>query len=176
MSKHPIHQFTNEALRLCAESSTHRRALAGGIAEVTSNRALKYVYEHLQDPRHHKVGIRMAGLIGFHPNVVHSTEQSFGASMRQLTRVMTNELPNLDSPDRIANSLSAIQSQRMDQAAMTISRLVSLAGARGVSINFHSIASSLAYWGSGITEASRDQRRRLLRDYYTHTIEKQVAA
>lgn len=176
MSKHPIHQFTNIALALCAESGAHRRGLAGGIADVTARRALPYVYQHLQDPRHHKVGIRMAGLIGFHPNVVHSTEQSFGASMRQLTIEMTDGLPDLDSPDRVANSLSAIQNQRMDQAAMTISRLVSLAGARGVPVNFHSIASMLAYWGNGITAASRDQRRRALRDYYTHTPVKKVAA
>lgn len=161
---------------MAADSSVHRKNLAGGIADVTASRALPYVSRMLDDPRHHKVGIRMAGLIGFHPNVVHSTEQSFGASMRQLTMVMTDELPSLDSPDRIANSLAAIQNQRMDQAAMTISRLVSLAGARGISINFHSIASMLAYWGHGITEASRDQRRRALRDYYTNVTEKKVAA
>jgi len=166
-----INQFlalTHSAKALASNSSVHARALRGGISTAFEHNALKYVAHHLPETADHTAGMRLCGIIGGNPKAVEpSTPTTFGATMRALTIKRTGSAPSLESVDSVANTLNALQSQRIDQAAQSINRLVNRAVAEGLPVDFTSIARTLYYWGHGFTEGSRKARGSILRDYYT---------
>lgn len=169
MSREQLIALTSLSMRLSQENGGARRNLSGGVSSAFEHRALPYVARMIDDASVHLAGMRMCGIVASNPKTKHTSEKSFGACMRELTMKMTGELPSLEKPDRIANMLNQIQSQRLDQAAASINRLVKLAGDREVAVNFYSISDLLFFWGNGYTEGSRKSRRRTLRDYYSNT-------
>lgn len=175
MSNKEFHALTSAAMNMARESAPHRKALAGGMSSAFEHNAQKYVSRFLSNPTDHPAGIRLCGIIGTNIRATHSDSLSLGASMRQLTLKMTGktEMP-LDNDDRVANTLNRIQNQRLDQAAQSLNRLITLAVAKDIPINFHSVADLLFYWGKGDSAGSRMTRRRLLRDYYTNRSTKAV--
>ncbi|WP_160326861.1 type I-E CRISPR-associated protein Cse2/CasB [Trueperella bernardiae] len=79
------------------------------------------------------------------------------------------ELLDPNSPGMIGNRLAYIHTQSLDEAAMTIRRILLVASRgseRAPAIDYVDLVATLVYWGRGLTQASRERRLRIIRDFY----------
>lgn len=88
-----------------------------------------------------------------------------GHALRALHRAETGVDPG-DKPNAITTSVGALPMLDVENAAQIIAGLVSRCDHRGIHVSFVDVASTLTYWGDGITESSRETRRRVVADYY----------
>lgn len=67
----------------------------------------------------------------------------------------------------IESDVAVLAMLDQESAAVVLSQLVGRC--IGVPVNFHDLAATLAYWGNGIDERSRQTRQRIIHDFYSQT-------
>ncbi|MEW6871265.1 type I-E CRISPR-associated protein Cse2/CasB [Trueperella pyogenes] len=79
------------------------------------------------------------------------------------------ELLDPDAPGIIGSRLAYLHTQSLDEASMTIRRILLIASAsesRVPAIDYIDLVRTLLFWGRGLTENSRQHRLRIIRDFY----------
>jgi CRISPR type I-E-associated protein CasB/Cse2 len=91
-----------------------------------------------------------------------------GHALRELTRQRTGKNPSTTPANRdsVARRLTLLPEMDFDSAVDTVSALVSFANSERISVNFFDLASTLYFWGDGLTDNSVRTRNRVLSDYY----------
>jgi CRISPR type I-E-associated protein CasB/Cse2 len=91
-----------------------------------------------------------------------------GHALRELTRQRTGKYPSTNPAkrDSVARRLTLLPEMDFDSAVDTLSALVSFANSERISVNFFDLASTLFFWGDGLTDDSVRTRNRVLSDYY----------
>lgn len=132
-----------------------------GIAPATEVAAYGYTEPLLQDVtgRHAKTGVRRAAAICASAAGVDCGTGRLGRNLARLRREAT-----ADSIDSKVNILPMLD---LESAAGLIAGLVAQCARHGVAVNFYALADTLARWGSGLSPASQNARRRIVADYYS---------
>lgn len=95
-----------------------------------------------------------------------------GASLRQLYRHETDQWPATFESDgtprqnALLNQVNSLPLLNVEQAAALLFALIKRCEDANVRVDFHDLARTLIYWGNGMSESSRQQRQRILRDFY----------
>lgn len=94
--------------------------------------------------------------------------RSFGQWVGMVAR-NRGELMDPNTPGMIGNRLAYIHTQSLDEATLTIRRILFVASRgteRAPAIDYIDLVSTLMYWGRGLSTASREHRLRIIRDFY----------
>lgn len=91
-----------------------------------------------------------------------------GHALRALTRQRTGKNPTATTANRdsVARRLALLPEMDFDSAVETVAVLVSFANSERIPVNFFDLASTLYFWGDGLTDHSVRTRNRVLSDYY----------
>lgn len=159
-----------------------------GLSYETEARAYGDVLPYVEDKNQQQAALRATAIAASHPKLPQSTttaddgsvvreRKAFGRSCREISIQMVLQnggsiddayTVDPDKPDSIAQRLMQLPSQSMDEAALSINRILTLGDNLGVSVDYFDIDRLLAYWGKGISEESLAVRRSPLRDYYSY--------
>ncbi len=76
---------------------------------------------------------------------------------------------NPDKPDVVGQRLAYLHTQSLEEAALNIRRLLALADGmhNPPDLDKYELVKTIIYWGNGLSPASQDNRRQVLRDYYS---------
>lgn len=106
-------------------------------------------------------GARAAAAIrAIHRSCAHTDRLSLGASLRLLDRQVGG--------DQVRQQVAALPVVDVNNAATILAQLVSRASAAGTPVNFHALADTLTYWGSGATRGSKATRSKVVFDFHRH--------
>lgn len=133
------------------------------IAPATEVAAYGYTEPLLRDipGRQAKTGARRAAAICASSTGVEPGSGSLGSNLARLSRSPGVSASSIDSKVGILPMLD------LESAAALLAGLVSQCGRHGASVNFYALADTLARWGSGLSPASQNARRRVVADYYS---------
>lgn len=119
--------------------------------------------------------LRSAAIIASHPKIPQGT-LPLGQSFRLMSSALANKghssddssifRPDPSSPDAIGLRLEQLPDQRLDEATLTLNRILTLGEALNVPVDYFALTKLLLRWGNGLTRESRAERRRPLREYY----------
>ena len=165
MNSNQINEFVSKILAL-RESSSDKSAIPNmkrGLYQTTETYAYPYVLPLLPpDASQHdqKSALCVAGLIANHRNIQPSKEYvSFG---KWLAKSDT-----FDS-DVVKNRVRVIHTQSLEEAVLSISRLLSICESKQIALSWGDVARTIFYWGNGTTKTSQDARMSIARNYYSN--------
>lgn len=120
--------------------------------------------------------LRASALIALHPSLTQddsdkklnlgSTFRRFSIGLGQKRNPDTAFNVDPKTPDSIASRLSQLPEQDLDNAALTLHRVLTLADGLEIPIDFVALTKLLMRWGNGMSAGSLQVRHQLLRDYY----------
>lgn len=182
-SREPWERFVDSVYRAADRENPDRGALARlrrGLSPQTEARAAGDVLPYARTAREARPLYRSGALLALHRELLASrgggsaSRRSLGAQFRGLSSVRSGTespsfTPDPNTPDSIAMRLMQLETQNLDDAAMTLHRLFSLAGSTsgsGVAVDGYALARLLIHWGDRPTPTNRRYRARLLSDYY----------
>lgn len=158
-------------------------ALRKGANALTEHYAYPYVLPYVKDmsKQEQTAFLRVAAMLAEHPNipVYVPTENEkkyrlFGEWCYQLTCALSDKKGKAqpvatDSDDFVGQRLAYLHTQDLEEAALSIRRLLSMADSLKAppALDTYSLARLLRYWGNGLSPASQENRQRILRDYYS---------
>ncbi|MGV3246627.1 type I-E CRISPR-associated protein Cse2/CasB [Rothia sp. 11254D007CT] len=98
--------------------------------------------------------------------------RSFGSWCYHLSKHLAEgkqAVLNPDKPDVVGQRLAYLHTQSLEEAVLSIRRLLALANGlqNPPSLDKYNLAKTIIYWGNGLSPASQDNRRQVLRDYYS---------
>lgn len=145
-----------------------------GLVEHTEAYAYGDVLPHAGG-REGKALLRAAAIVASHPRIAQVSRMGrpprLGASFFEMSRAVAMKRTGrfvLDpaAPDSIALRLAYLQDQDLDDAALSLHRILTIGDRSGVPIDYYALTSLLVHWGSGFTPSSERVRRSTLYDYY----------
>lgn len=119
--------------------------------------------------------LRAAAIVASHPHIAQVSGSGrhprLGASLFAMSRAVAMKRTGkfvLDpaKPDSIAQRLVYLQEQDLDEAALSLHRILTIGDTSGIPIDYYALASLLVHWGGGYTPSSERVRRSTLYDYY----------
>lgn len=151
-----------------------RSAIRAGNSQYTEFRAYPHVLPYL-DPhtsRQQKTAVlRCAALmaefveLGQPPT---STSKDRTYSMGQWAAYLTESDTSESTASNIAARLEYLHTQDLEEAIMTIRRILQFADSKGFhgKLNFFDLMRTFWFWGAGYGETSTEHRLKILRDFY----------
>ncbi|WP_185995562.1 type I-E CRISPR-associated protein Cse2/CasB [Nocardioides campestrisoli] len=151
-------------------------AVAAGIHPMTEAGAFPYTEAALSGLSvSQRVGARRAAaMIAVHRDARATSEghTPIGSTLRSLHAKAHSSWPgDVDGksvPKRTAMSMSvdSLPLLDVDNAAQVISGLVGRCAQHGIPVDFASLATTLTFWGDGLSSKSRSHRAKVVQDFY----------
>ncbi|WP_101525910.1 type I-E CRISPR-associated protein Cse2/CasB [Nocardioides houyundeii] len=151
-------------------------AIASGIHPMTEASAFPYTEAILSglSPSQRVGARRAAAMIAVHRDVRATSERStpIGTTLRSLHAKAHSSWPgDVDGksvPKRTAMSMSidSLPLLDVDNASQVISGLVGRCAQHGIPVDFASLATTLTFWGDGLSSKSRSHRAKVVQDFY----------
>ncbi|MFW0170199.1 type I-E CRISPR-associated protein Cse2/CasB [Rothia sp. P4278] len=98
--------------------------------------------------------------------------RSFGSWCYQLSKRLADDKKNTlnpDKPDVVGQRLAYLHTQPLEEAVLSVRRLLALARnlENPPALDKYNLVRTLIFWGNGLSSASQENRRQILRDYYS---------
>lgn len=74
-------------------------------------------------------------------------------------------------PDSIAQRLAHLRDQDLDEAALSLHRILTIGDSSGIPVDYYGLTNLLVHWGNGYTPSSEHMRQSTLYDYYAASAE-----
>lgn len=172
------YSFVNHILTLLEnrkENAAELAALRRGLSPHTDVYALPYVAYYYASDREIAAMSRLAGLITTFSDIdqidKEAGSKSFGRYCAEVSYALGAQSGGkftIDpaKPDVIAQRLRSMPAYGLEGLASSVRSILSNARRTSVAIDFHQLAVLFLRWGNGLSEESRYQRQRPIRDYY----------
>lgn len=119
--------------------------------------------------------LRAAAIVASHPHIPQASDSGrrprLGASLYAMSRAVAMKRTGafvIDpaKPDSIAQRLVLLRDQDLDEAALSLHRILSVGDSSGVPVDYYALTKLLVRWGNGYTPSSEHMRKSTLYDYY----------
>lgn len=120
--------------------------------------------------------LRATAIVARHPSLPQVEDNDgvrvpLGQSFQMISNILVTRKGGKfqldpEHPDTVARRLLQLEYQDLDDAAVNVDRILTIADGLGVAIDYFALAKLFLYWGNGISEKSTQVRRRPIRDYY----------
>lgn len=162
--------------------SGYMAALRMAVTSATEVSAYAYTEAYLSSlaSESQRIGARRAaGICASTPRVTSAasdddaTSMKLGVSLRHLYHQENGEWPATFESDgaprqnALLNQVNSLPLLDVEQASALFFSLIKRCENASVSVNYLDLASTLIFWGNGVSQSSRDVRRRLLRSFYS---------
>ena len=168
---------------LAQEAGGHTKEIAAlrrGNSSITEHYAYPYVLPYtsnLKSKDQQTALLRVAAMLAEYGSIPNFDQQksgyrSFGSWCFQLSNHLADgkrDPLDPDNPDAVGQRLAYLHTQNLEEAVLSVRRLLALATSlqNPPALDKYNLAKTLIYWGNGISPASREARRQILRDYYS---------
>lgn len=140
-----------------------------GLTDTAETLAYPYVYPYATH-RNSTALLRAAAITAKQITLPQYEEDGFmplGRSFALMSRnLQGGKEPDPEDPTIFDQRLSSLPQYGLDEAALTIDRLLTYGAKTGVPVDYYNLTRTLIYWGGGISKKSVDHRRKVLRDFY----------
>lgn len=165
MNNDQVNKFVSDILTI--RSNTFDKSaipnIKRGLYETTEAYAYPYVLPLLPkdtSKKDQKAALYVAGLIATYKEVAPASEYtSFGKWLA---------IADTSDTDVIATRVNIIHTQDIEEAVMSISRLLSICKNKTIPLSWGDIARTIFHWGNGTTKTSQDARMSIARNYYSN--------
>lgn len=157
-------------------------ALRRGNSAVTENYAYPYVLPYTQGLKEEQKTalLRIAAALAEYRDIPTFQKddrggyRSFGSWCYQLSKRKAESESegfkfNPDKPDTVGQRLAYLHTQNLEEAIQSVRRLLALASGltNPPALDKQNLARTFLYWGNGLDPVSQENRRQILRDYYS---------
>lgn len=168
--------------RMVGQEGGHTKeisALRRGNSPITEHYAYPHVLPYTADFKSQEQQtalLRVAAMLAEYKNIPTFDRdngagyRSFGSWCYQLSMHLgASKYPNPNDPDVVGQRLAYLHTQPLEEAVMSIRRLLALANGLSTppALDKYNLAKTIIYWGNGLSPASQENRRQVLRDYYS---------
>lgn len=178
------HRLIRHISYLAEQSGGHTKeitALRRGNSSVTEHYAYPYVLPYaseLKTKEQQTALLRVAAMLAEYREIPAFKREngagyrSFGSWCYHLSKHLSDgKKANLDpdNPDLVGQRLAYLHTQPLEEAVLSIRRLLAIANVlqNPPALDKYDLAKTVIFWGNGLSPASQDNRRKLLRDYYS---------
>lgn len=178
------HRLINRVSYLAEQNGGHAKEIAAlrrGNSPVTEHYAYPYVLPYatdLKSKEQQTALLRVTAMLAEYREIPDFDGgngpgyRSFGSWCYRLSKHLADgkqAVLNPDDPDVVGQRLTYLHTQPLEEAVLSIRRLLALANSlqNPPALDKHNLAKTIIFWGNGLSPASQDNRRKLLRDYYS---------
>ena len=176
------HQLIGRINHVEQEENGHAKKIAAlrrGSSSITEHYAYPYVLPYATDLKskdQQTALLRVAAMLAEYRAIPNFDKdkgggyRSFGSWCYQLSKhIADKKYLNPNNPDVVGQRLVYLHTQPLEEAALSIRRLLALANGlqNPPALDKHNLAKTIIYWGNGLSPASQEARRQILRDYYS---------
>lgn len=179
------HRLISRVSYLAEQDNGHTKEIAAlrrGSSSVTEHYAYPYVLPYaseLKTKEQQTALLRVVAMLAEYRKIPAFTSEngaghrSFGSWCYHLsTRIADGKkktVLNPDDPDLVGQRLAYLHTQSLEEAILSIRRLLARANTlqNPPALDKYNLARTLIFWGNGLSPASQENRRQILRDYYS---------
>lgn len=178
------HRLINRVNYLAEQESGHTKEIAAlrrGSSSVTEHYAYPYVLPYASEfktKEQQTALLRVVAILAEYRKIPAFTREngagyrSFGSWCYHLSKRLSEgkqSFLNPDAPDVVGQRLAYLHTQPLEEAVLSIRRLLALANGleNPPALDKYNLARTLIFWGNGLSPASQENRRQILRDYYS---------
>lgn len=165
MNNEQINKFVSDILTIRSNAFDKSAVpnIKRGLYETTEAYAYPYVLPLLPkdaSEKDQKAALYVAGLITSFKDIEPASEYTpFGKWLA---------IADASDSDVIATRVNIIHTQDLEEAVLSISRLLTICKNKQIPLSWGDVARTIFHWGNGTTKNSQDARMSIARNYYSN--------